>query len=143
MSRTTRFLAMAVLACHAFACKDAGPDPLACAQTYGFGNYGCADVTGVVLDSLDNPVANAAVAAGGSNDPYEHINLTAGADGKFAGRFLRRWIQLHPEMDTISTWVHATTPGPSPVSDSAFVQLRFYALGTRPTPNAIVVKITP
>ena len=125
------------------ACKDQGPDPLACAQTYGFGNYGCADVTGVVLDALNKPVASATVTAGTITDPYEHVQLTADTSGKFAVRLLRRWIQLNPDMDTVSTWMHATTPGPAPVSDSSFVQLRFYALGRRPTTSAVIVNIAP
>src|SRR5258708_601693 len=96
-----------------YACKDQGPDPNTCQQTFGFGNYGCADLTGTVLTTLEQPVANATVTAGASTDPYEHAQIVADATGHFKVRLLRRWISLEPNMDTVSTWIHASVTAPT------------------------------
>jgi len=119
-------------------CSEQVLDPLACDRGYGgFGYYGCADVSGTVLTMANQPVANAAITAGGSTDPYDHVSLSADSTGKFAVRLMRRWVQQHPDMDTVSTWFHVTAP----VIDSTLVQVRFWPINTRPVTSAVVLYV--
>jgi len=133
----------AVLWIAGIGCKDQGPDPNACQQTYGFGNYGCADLTGTVLSSTEQPLANATVTAGASTDPYEHAELTTDVTGHFKVRLYRRWISPDPNMDTVSTWIHAAvTTGMVPATDSTFTQLRFYRLEHLPVATSVIIHVT-
>jgi hypothetical protein len=137
MTRAALLVALGVVALAAQGCREQGPDPLACDRGYGFGYYGCADVTGTVLNGSNQPVASATIAAGGSTDPYDHVSLSADSTGKFAIRLMRRWVQQHPDMDTVNTWFHVTAP----VNDSTLVQVRFWPVNQRPVPSAVVLHV--
>src|SRR6185295_19729879 len=115
--RARELAAAGVFVCLLGSCKDQGPDQLACQQTYGFGNYGCSDVAGTVLDAQNHTVANASVTAGDSTDVYDHILTTTDSLGKFSVRLLRRWIRPGTGLDTVSTWFHAAMPGAPTISD--------------------------
>jgi hypothetical protein len=137
----TRYVALAAT----LACTAPEDDPLACQQSYGFGNYGCADVTGTVLDSQDKARPNATVSAGGAgSDVFDFTQVTSDASGAFRMRLGRRWIAQDKGNDTTSTWVRAafTTAAPvTTVRDSVLVQIRFFSFGQRPTPSTATLRL--
>jgi hypothetical protein len=129
---------IALLAClAALSCSSVdNEDPNACKQTFGFGNYGCADVTGTVVSASVAPLANVEVSAGGSTDPFEHAEAISNATGQFSMRLLRRWVPTGNGPDTVTTWFHTTVPasgGAPAYVDSSQIQVRFYPLGQKPT----------
>lgn len=136
--------AFVILLCATIAC--AGPtaaDEAACPQTYEFGNYGCADLHGQVLDSLDQAVAGVVVGAG--NGGFNTMGTTTDLDGRFR---LRLTLFFPIVGDTASVLVRAADPRTVPlggqvprVRDSVVAVARVAPLGKVPVPTQVRLKL--
>jgi hypothetical protein len=134
------------------ACDGTGPippesDATLCEQTYEFGNLGCADVTGTVLDANHQPQPAASVrvlrpAELGNSRDVASAMVTSAADGTFR---LRIRLIFAPsgivEPDTITVWVRASRP-PRTVdafasSDSALALLTIRPVGQAPAVTTV------
>jgi hypothetical protein len=136
---------LALVACAAaLSCSQiTNDDPNACQQTFGFGNYGCSDITGTVFSASFAPVAGVQINAGRSTDPYEPVETISNASGQFSVRLLRRWIPPTTEPDTAFTWFRTTVPasgGQPAIVDSTRVLIQFYPLGRRPTAKSVTLQ---
>jgi hypothetical protein len=123
------------------ACTEPHDDPLACQQTYGFGNYGCADIAGTVTDTNDVPLKNVSVNAGGMPSAvFDYVQTTTDSLGHFALRLARHAPAPTDKPDTTSTWIRAV-PTPSSARDSAQVHFEFARLKQRPTVVTTIIKV--
>jgi hypothetical protein len=124
------------LACHA---DIAEPDLSLCAQTYEFGNFGCGDVHGLVVNRNGIPVRDAYV-----NLLLAGASISGSPVGGYArtdslGRFTMRatWMALTPanstRPDSALVLVSAAIPTlpASSRGDSASVMAHFAAVGQR------------
>lgn len=131
------------------ACDGTAPeqDAARCEQTYEFGNYGCADVTGSVFDSSHHAQAAADVHVLGPAEPTASRGVASawvqsGSDGTF--RLRVRQISAAASdtgLDTITVWIRAARPpattdaiGPS---DSTLALLTIHPVGQLPKVTAV------
>ena len=103
------------------ACDGTGPvpplwDATRCEQTYEFGNLGCADITGTVLDAEHHPQPAAHIFVLGPaelnmNRDVASAMVESAADGTFRLR-VRLIEALGPTatLDTITVWIRAGRP---------------------------------
>jgi hypothetical protein len=131
------------------ACSDStGEDGSRCEQTHGFGNSGCADLTGTVVDPAGAPVRGARVVA---HAPETRLVALAGgiaqtdAEGRFRLRVLRM-AGTPTTPDTVTAWVRAARPftggEPSP-RDSVAVVLDISPVGAPATIAQIPTLVLP
>lgn len=125
----------------------------ACQQSYEFGNYGCAEVTGRVLGSSGKPLSGVSVGprflsepdAGMYNSPY----VDTDSEGRFRFR-IQRYAQRRnvPVPDTFSIYVRAAVRPPpaagasSPAVDSVLVQLELAPIGQVPNPSEVEIHLS-
>ena len=131
----------AVLVAAALGCGT-GPDGgRACAQTREFGNYGCADMRGVVLDADGRPAAGAEVSATAAAEGRS-LGGTARADidGRFSFRVRLNGPPLAAGVDTLSARVTAWAAPPLR-SASTVVVVQLAAVGAVPPPPATDVAL--
>ena len=133
-------------------CSDATrPDPSVCAQTYEFGNYGCADVRGVVLEFTWTPRASAAVRVRHATHPEsEAYGATldwTDSDGRFTTR-ITRWDRPAntSEPDSVSLWVVAAVRRfdgslDSGRADSVLVRAEVAPVGQIPEPVDVELRL--
>jgi hypothetical protein len=93
------------------ACSDATrpDDSAACRQTREFGNTGCVEIAGTVVDSRGAPVAGASVSAGAVAD--RAIAFAGGTRTDALGRYALRAVRMAGQPlrpDTVTVYVRAT-----------------------------------
>ena len=141
------FAAAMIAALIASACSTDSTEPeLApeCRQTSEFGNYGCAVVTGRVLNGSGQALRGILVG------PTPHLEglsaFSAGtvetnAQGNFEVTFRRhlpRESTTGP--DTASTYIRAVDPQTG-VRDSVFLRIEIKPVGTAPAPNSTEIRL--
>ena len=126
-------------------------DPRLCQQTYEFGNYGCADITGQVLGSAGQPLPGISVGPiflpgrEEFNSPFANTD----ADGRFRLR-LHRFGAPPPtgNSDTVSLYIRAIDPrsaglnSPARVRDSVLVQLTVAPVGAIAPITEVVLRLS-
>jgi hypothetical protein len=142
-------LATAALAagCRAPAGPRDEPQPSrACAQTYEFGNTGCADLVGVVVGLRDQPLPGILVTLrpGAQGNGLGAGSATTDTAGAFRLRAIRYGGQPPASgPDTASLWVAGADPRTSGlgvsarVRDSVLVQVSVSPVGAVPAPAAV------
>ena len=138
-------------------CDTTSPDDNsdACQQTYEFGNSGCAEVHGLVVDPSGRPLPGAAVGVRGPVQPEHDATLVPGyvqtdARGEYRIRTTRFGPLVDAATDTVTVWVRAGvapsldlpigTPGPM---DSVAVRLEFSPVGALPRSTSAPVIAVP
>lgn len=121
-----------------------------CRQTYEFGNFGCAEITGQVLGSSDQPLTAASIVIRDAPDPnagyYGNAVTQTNAAGLFrvrVTRLLPRPIKVVP--DTFSIYVlarviHQFGAPPWP-PDSALVQVELAPIGAIPKATEVQLRL--
>ena len=126
------------------------PDAQPCRQTYEFGNTGCAEIAGRVIDAQDQGRAGISVGpryltgANGFNTPY----ATTDTAGRFRLR-ITRFAGMAPAAgpDTVSLYVHAADPRsaglerPATLRDSVLVQVTISLLDEVPAPIDVTIRL--
>lgn len=121
-----------------------------CQQTYEFGNSGCFEVRGRVIDSTGRALAGVLMVTGPSADRagFNTPTATTDASGAFALRAARMFARVPaPVPDTITIVVYAAdrrTQGvgvPVMQSDSARVLVTIAPVGQVPNPTTITVTL--
>jgi hypothetical protein len=128
---------------------DVRRDSGACRQTYEFGNTGCADIQGTVVDGRG--VAQAGIVVGPrylpDRDGFNTVYATTNAEGRFRFRISRYWGNppaVGP--DTMSLFVYAADPRtagvgvPAAVRDSVLGNITIAPIGSIPEPLEIAIQ---
>ena len=135
-----------IVLCLAAACGSNEPseDTSRCLQTSEFGNTGCGELQGRVIDTEGAPLPSAHVDVRGSADPARPVVLISGflptdSTGHYKMRVTREIGEAPPQgPDTITVWVHASfipddTPvGTSGPGDSVLATLELRPVGETP-----------
>ena len=133
---------LAVAACGSL--TESRLDARLCNQTYEFGNSGCAEVSGTVLGSADQPLPGIIVGprylASSSavfNSPY----VTTDSKGQFLFR-ITRFAGSPPATgpDTTSLFVYAVDPS-SAGRDSVLAQVTVAPIGAEPKPATVIIRL--
>lgn len=121
-----------------------------CQQTYEFGNTGCFEVTGRVIDSTGRALAGMYVGAGpvATNSGFTSPYATTDATGAFAVRASRMFALGPPATpDTITVVVRAADPSsagvgiPATRRDSARAVVAISPVGRVPNPAVVVLTL--
>jgi hypothetical protein len=133
------------------ACSDASDSR--CEQTYEFGNYGCADVVGRLVDRNDEPLGGVEYGVVNRERELESrfntnvIPATPDSLGNFRLR-ITRYLLIGPPTtpDTGSVWLIGSMrppfPGPDPgIRDSVLVTLQFAPIGGVPEPSPVTIRL--
>ena len=100
------------------ACAGPSEDLSRCYQTYEFGNFGCAELTGLVTDPQGVPIAQAFVGMRGPVQSGHPAALTSGPGRTDStGSYRLRTIRMSSEPptdgpDTVTVWVWAAVSPP-------------------------------
>ncbi len=126
-------------------------DNNACRQTYEFGNLGCADIEGRVVDAADRGVSGIIVGPRyePGNGGFDTSYSTTDADGNFRFR-VTRYLPRRPSEsgpDTLSLWVSAADPRsagvgvPATRRDSVRVSIAVVPIGQTPEPVRVTIRL--
>lgn len=129
-------------------------DSRTCQQTYEFGNSGCVEVAGAVVNAEGRPLRNVAV---GAHAVSGDVGMTGtgqitDSTGQFRFRLMRIFVLRQPSVlrDPVSIYVvasdigSATNGGPARVRDSVIATPTFAAVGQVPVMSHVrVVLATP
>ena len=133
-------------------CSDgSSPDPDICPQTYEFGNYGCANVRGVVLEFTGTPRASAMVRVRHStyreSEAYGATLDWTDSEGRFTTR-ITRWERPADtsEPDWVSLWVIAAVRRADASldftrADSVLVRAEVAPVGRAPQPVEMEIRL--
>jgi hypothetical protein len=148
---TNPIIATVLTAACIAACTDES-DPY-CPQTGEFGNYGCAEVTGLLIDRDDQPLGGTNYSVVNRELPFDSrfntnvMPVTPGSDGSFRLR-ITRYLLVEPPTtpDTGSVWIigaqrppiTSSEPG---IRDSVLVTLQFAPVGAIPEPVQAVIRL--
>ena len=125
----------AALGCEARSADELEPAGT-CQQTGEFGNFGCAEVAGVVTDINGAPLANVRVepTGFGGRSQFSGAAVTTGNDGIYSFRIVR-FGQAYPPLalDTVTIYVLATRGlPPAAQRESTPVVVQVYPIGSVP-----------
>jgi hypothetical protein len=121
---------------------------LACGQTHEFGNLGCAEVDGRVVDQQQRPLAGVSVGphyVALGHRAFTGIYVTSDSAGQFSFRvseMVRDQSMAGP--DTVTAYVVAESDPRQqrPLAlDSTLVVLRVTPVGMIPTPTAVTITL--
>ncbi len=137
------------LACRA---SNTEPDPAVCAQTYEFGNFGCGDASGRIVNRSGAAVPGAYVSLKLDASAAAGLPLGAQARSDTLGRYSMRATWMSPPStgggrpDSATVWVYAALPtrgGQPRIADSVRVMARFSAVGSRAPSVSVPVLTLP
>ena len=120
-------------------------DPRVCEQTYEFGNYGCTDITGQVLDAASQPLTNISVGPRYLPDRHDFNSPFArtDADGRFRLRLHRYGAPPPVGPDTVSFYVHAVDfARPVTGKDSVLIQVTVAPVGALAPVTSVVLRLS-
>lgn len=121
-------------------------DPRLCEQTYEFGNTGCFEISGRVLDRNQRPIERAIISAGPVADSTgEHRGFASAVgytdhNGQFQVRAHRMFSMPGDTANTFRVKVLVARPDPVLVKDSAFTAVTVAPVGS--PANTVVVNFT-
>lgn len=125
-------------------------DPNVCQQTFEFGNSGCADIQGNVLNSRDEGLSGIVVTSHflPGSDAFNGAPSTTDGAGRFTLR-ITRFIGAVPSSgpDTVSVFIVAADPRsagvriPATVRDSVLTRVTIAPVGTVPVPAVISMRL--
>jgi hypothetical protein len=120
----------------------------ACVQSYEFGNYGCAEIVGTVVNEQQQPLPG--ISVGPVHLPDRGAFNTVYSDSDGNGRFkfrIMRFTAPETSPDTVSLYVRAADPRsagvniPARVRDSVLVNVTLAPVGRVPTPAVVVITL--
>lgn len=150
-SRTLQPVTLLLSLVSGVTCSDASD--LRCEQTYEFGNYGCADVVGRMVDRNEEPLGGMEYGVVNREREFDSrfntnvMPATPDSLGNFRLRITRYLLSGPPTTpDTGSVWIIGSKrpafPGPSPgIRDSVLVTLQFAAIGAIPEPSQVTIRL--
>jgi hypothetical protein len=148
--RLVRFVAGVVLLSPIACASPFDPNTGACRQTGEFGNTGCIEIRGIVIDQNGAPQTGISVGPRflPGRDVFNTVYVTTGLDGHFKFRVSRH--SGGPPMsgpDTTSLFVHAADPQsagvgmPATVRDSVLGQATIAPVGRVPEPLEVTIQL--
>ena len=121
----------------------------ACQQTFEFGNSGCVELSGEVVNAVGRPLRNIGVAAHAISGDVglTGIGLVTDSTGQFRFRLMRMFVLRQPSMlrDTVSIYVvasdigSASSDGTARIRDSVIATPTFAPVGDVPVATHVRV----
>ena len=134
-------LARALLASAIVACGSASPvqpDPARCQQTYEFGNFGCGELRGRVVNANGSPIIGAYVGASVVDAKFQGFSISAFSRSDSTGRYAMRMIWqslgfngVRPDTATVTVSAAVIAPGAPTRANSVRVLAWFDSVGSR------------
>ena len=134
-------LARALLSSAIVACGGTSPvqpDPALCLQTYEFGNFGCGELRGRVVNANGSPIIGAYIGARVVDARFQGFSIFALSRSDSTGRYAMRmtWQSLgfngvRPDTATVTVVAAVLSPGAPTRADSVRVLARFDSVGSR------------
>jgi hypothetical protein len=151
-SRFTIWCATVAIACATYGCdRPLEPDTGPCRQTGEFGNTGCVEIRGLVVDQRGAPQAGIVVGPRflAGRELFNTVYATTGGEGRFRFRISRFSGGPPPTgPDTMSLFVHAADPAtagvnvPATVRDSVLGRVTIARIGSVPEPLEVTIVLS-